>query len=271
MSTENQLPVSFFDNLEEIKSLFLSKQALIFLDYDGTLTPIVATPDLAIISDDMKETVQKLTEQYKVSIVSGRATDDVRKKVKIDGIFYAGSHGFEIVSPDGSVKYNDEAQKIRPMIDEVHAKLSEKVKNIKGALVEHVKYTISSHYRLVSDEDFPKVKQAVEETLEAYPDLRKTEGKKVFEIRPKIDWHKGKAVDWILKVLEFQEDKHVPIYIGDDTTDEDAFRALKGKGFGILVAKEPRASEATYVIKDTDEVKQVLNTFIDLANTKDPS
>jgi len=94
----------FFEHLTKIKQQLSGKEPLIFLDYDGTLTPIVATPDLALISEDMHLTVYRLAEKYRVSIVSGRATDDVREKVKIDGIFYAGSHGFEIVEPDGTVE-----------------------------------------------------------------------------------------------------------------------------------------------------------------------
>lgn len=257
-------PVSFFENFQKIKDQLSEKEVIVFLDYDGTLTPIVERPELAVISEEMRSTVQSLAEFYKVSIVSGRATDDVRKKVGIKGIFYAGSHGFEIVYPDGKVKINEEAKAIRGTIDKVHAELSERLKNVPGALVEHVKYTISAHYRLVSPEDFPQIRQAVEETLKGNPDLRKTEGKKVFEIRPRIDWDKGKAVQWILGALNFSEGQ-MAIYIGDDTTDEDAFRVLnEGAGFGILVAETPRSSAARYRIKNTEEVRGLLEELIRL-------
>lgn len=251
----------FFDHLDEIQRKISNKKVLLFLDYDGTLTPIVDKPDLAVISDEMREAVRETAGKIKTSIVSGRATDDVRAKVKIDGIFYAGSHGFEIVDPEGNVTINDEAKEIQPIIDKAHKELSEQLKDIPGALVEHVKYTISTHYRLVSEEDFPKISNAVEEILKKYPRLKKTSGKKVFEIRPKIDWDKGRAVEWILKVLGFNPGLHIPIYIGDDITDEDAFRALRRKGFGILVSETPRPSEAEYLIKDTSEVKKVLNVL----------
>ena len=147
-------PVDFFKHLDELKDQLVQKDVFVFLDYDGTLTPIVATPDLAVLSEDMRETVKELSGRYKVSIVSGRATNDVQSKVQINGIFYAGSHGFEIVDPDGEIKINEEAQAIRGIIDTVHEKLSEVLTDVKGALVENVKYTISVHYRLVSDGDF---------------------------------------------------------------------------------------------------------------------
>jgi len=261
---EQKTPVDFFEHLEDIKKILAGKDVLLFLDYDGTLTPIVATPDLAVISDEMRDAVRQTAAAMTTSIVSGRATDDVKGKVLLEGIFYAGSHGFEIVDPHGRVTVNDEAQAIRPVIDEAHAKLSRRLKNVPGALVEHVKYTISTHYRLVPDKHFPAIQKAVEEILAEYPVLRKTEGKKVFEIRPRIDWDKGRAVQWILKFLQFDPQKHVPIYIGDDTTDEDAFRFLMNKGIGILVADPARPSCAPYAIKDTPAVKRVLDVLIAL-------
>jgi len=264
ISSGTSEPIDFFEHLNELKDRLTQKDVFVFLDYDGTLTPIVATPDLAVLSKEMCEIVRKLSSHYKVSVVSGRATGDVKSKVQIDGIFYAGSHGFEIVDPEGKVEINEEARAIRPLIDEVHKKLSDRLQGIKGALVENVKYTISSHYRLVSDEDFPKVQEAVEDILKEYPDLRKTHGKKVFEIRPRIDWHKGKAVQWILNVLDYHSGDHEAVYIGDDVTDEDAFAALEGKGFGILVAHESRVSKATYRVNDTQDVKKVLEFLVQI-------
>ena len=255
---------NFFESLDEIKTRLNGKTLVVFLDYDGTLTPIVATPDLAIISDEMRLVVEELSKKIKVAIVSGRATDDVRSKVKIDGIFYAGSHGFEINDPSGGVKINEEAQKIRPVIDEIQAKLADRVKDIEGALIENVKYTVSCHYRLVKDEDFKDFENQVDSVLSEYPQLRKASGKKVFEIRPKIDWHKGKAVDWILNIFEQEQKNILPVYLGDDTTDEDAFKALKEKGFGILVATAERDTQAEYIVKDPEDVKKVLQTFIEL-------
>ncbi len=258
------IPVGFFDNSEDVQMKILGKDVILFLDYDGTLTPIVATPDLAVMADDMRECVRRLIQKMKVSIVSGRATDDVRSKVQIDGIFYAGSHGFEIVDPVGYVTINEEAQMIRSSIDEIYEKLSQQVKHIEGALIEDVKYTVSCHYRLVKDEDFAEFEGIVNTALTGYPNLRKTSGKKVFEIRPNIDWDKGKAVSWIKNVLKFDPEKHVAVYIGDDTTDEDAFKVLKDEGFGILVAEDVRETEAKYYVRNPLEVKRVLEWLIEV-------
>lgn len=255
------LPINFFDNIDAVKDLMAGREPVVFLDYDGTLTPIVATPDLAVISPEMRSVVQALSKRRKVSIVSGRATDDVRGKVAIDGIFYAGSHGFEIVDPQGQVTINEEAKKVRSSVDEIHQKLARRVAHIEGALIENVKYTVSCHYRLVADEDLAEFETIVDKVLMDYPNMRKTSGKKVLELRPRIDWDKGKAVNWILDVLLFDPMQQVAIYLGDDTTDEDAFNVLDGKGFGILVADPVRESAAKYAIKDVEEVKKVLESL----------
>ena len=261
MAAKN-FPVKFLENLDSIRNRCSSKGLFLFLDYDGTLTPIVDTPDLAILSEETRQVVKAAAETMTVSIVSGRATDDVRGKVALEGLFYAGSHGFEIVDPQSRVTLHPQAQKIRQTIDGVYAELSERLQNIPGSLVEHVKYTISVHYRLVSDEDIPAVQLEVEKILKEHPDLRKTDGKKVFEVRPDISWDKGKAVEWILKTLHFDSRRHIAVYLGDDMTDEDAFCVLEDKGFGILVAESPRATFAEYCIANTEEVKTALDVLM---------
>ena len=203
--------INFLEHLEDIQQQLLNREVFLFLDYDGTLTPIVDTPDMAVLSTDMQDIVQSLSQKYKVAVVSGRATHDVRSKVLIDQIYYAGSHGFEIVHPNQDVMTHPDVQEVRATILEVYEQLLQELKHVSGALVEDVKYTISVHYRLVSDEDFPKIDNAVENILTKYPQLRKTSGKKVFELRPQINWHKGKAVEWILKDLNFDAQKNIAI------------------------------------------------------------
>ncbi len=254
---------NFFENLDEVNALMGNKEIVTFLDYDGTLTPIVDTPDLAVIAEDTKQLVNKLSANKSVAIVSGRATDDVSQKVGLDHLFYAGSHGFEIIDSQGNVTINEKAKQARANIEQVFKELSDLTRDINGALIEDVKYTVSAHYRLIADNDVDEFKQRVEGVVQKYPQLRITYGKRVFEVRPKIDWDKGKAVEWILDVLQFEPSNQIAIYIGDDTTDEDAFRILKDKGFGILVAENLRESHADFLVKNTDEVKEVLRFLID--------
>ena len=88
------------------------------------------------------------------------------------------------------------------------------------------------------------------------------EGKKVYELLPNTDWDKGKAVLWLLEDLHLERGKVRPIYIGDDRTDEDAFRALGRRGIGILVSEEPRPSAATYSLGNPSEVERFLRELV---------
>ncbi|MEA2016099.1 MAG: trehalose-phosphatase [Actinomycetota bacterium] len=257
--------INFFKEKEKIKKLFYGKEVFIFLDYDGTLTPIVETPDLAVLHADMKEVLLKLVDRYTVSIISGRATDDVSSKVGVDNIYYAGSHGFEIAKPDGRLIINEKAQHLRGVKDRAREEVRKLTENIEGSLIEDVKYTVSCHYRLVADENIDKFKRIIKETVSKYPGLKVTEGKKVLDIRPDLDWNKGKAVEWILDKLKYDPGRNLAVYIGDDITDEDAFAVLEYKGFGILVAGKIRPTKAKYYVRTVDEVKNILLYFVELA------
>jgi len=116
----------------------------------------------------------------------------------------------------------------------------------------------------VEKSEVSKVKQAVEGVAELHPELRQSGGKKIFELQPKMDWHKGKALMWLLEELELDESDLVPFYIGDDVTDEDAFRTLKDRGIGVVVMDPPRNTEAQYRLKDPDEVEQFLKKLTTL-------
>jgi trehalose-phosphatase len=228
----------------------------IFLDYDGTLTPIVSHPEKAFLSDSTRQTLRTLAMQVPVAILSGRELEDVRKRVAIDGIVYAGSHGFDIAGPRALRR--EEATEFLPALDVAEKELREKLAGIAGALIERKRFSIATHYRKVNESDFPKLERAVGEVAEQHRELRRMEGKKVYELLPDIDWDKGKAVLWLLENLGLEHGKVRPIYIGDDRTDEDAFCALEQRGVGILVSEEPRPTAASYSLKDPAEVEQFL-------------
>ena len=228
----------------------------IFLDYDGTLTPIVSHPEKAFLSDSTRQTLRTLATQAPVAILSGRELEDVRKRVAIDGIVYAGSHGFDIAGPRRLRR--QEAIEFLPALDVAEKELREKLAGIADALVERKRFSIATHYRKVNENDFPKLERAVSEVAAQHRELRRMEGKKVYELLPCTDWDKGKAVLWLLERLGLERAGARPIYIGDDRTDEDAFRALQQRGVGIVVSEEPRATAANYSLKDPTEVERFL-------------
>jgi trehalose-phosphatase len=237
-----------------------NRQLAVFLDYDGTLTPIVSHPEKALLSDSTRQTLQALAMQAWVAILSGRDLDDVRQRVDIATITYGGSHGFDIAGPNGLRK--EMATEFLPRLDMVEQELGKQLAGIAGARLERKRFSIAAHYRNVNESDVSKVERAVSEVAARHRKLRKMDGKKVYELLPDIDWDKGKAVRCLLENQGLERAKVRPIYIGDDRTDEDAFRALGQRGVGILVSEEPRPTAASYSLKDTTEVECFLRELV---------
>jgi trehalose-phosphatase len=233
-----------------------SDQLPVFLDYDGTLTPIVNHPEKALLSDSMRQTLEALARQASVAILSGRDLDDVRQRVNLAAIIYAGSHGFDIAGPRGLRR--QEATEFLPVLDVAENEFREKLAGIAGVLIERKRFSIAAHYRKMNESDFPKLERIVSDVTARHGELRRMEGKKVYELLPDIDWDKGKAVLWLLEALGLEHADVRPIYIGDDRTDEDAFRALGQRGAGILVSEQSRPTAASYSLKDPTEVERFL-------------
>jgi trehalose 6-phosphate phosphatase len=231
----------------------------IFLDYDGTLAPIVDDPAAALISEKMRDTVRKLSENYQVAIISGRDLKDVKILVGVDNIVYAGSHGFDIAYPGNSGISRDKWQRYLPALDRAEAELRSSLQHISGALVERKRFTVAVHYRKVDKSEISKVEEAVDNVAGRHHELRKSFGKKVFELRPDVDWDKGKALLSLVETLYTDSAQVVPLFIGDDVTDEDAFQSIKDSGVGIRVGKSGYRTAARYLLKDPAEVMDFLN------------
>jgi trehalose-phosphatase len=247
------------------------KTPAVFLDYDGTLTPIVDRPEDALISESMREAVRGLAERCPVCVVSGRDRRVVQELMGIDHLIVAGSHGFDIWNPEGGEIQREEGADFGDLLDEGKERLHREMDPIEGAFVEPKRTSVAAHYRLVAEEERPRVKEIVDAVLGEHPDeLKVTPGKMVFEIQPKIDWDKGKAVLYLLGALGLDREDVVPIYLGDDITDEHAFEALAGaspRGMGIFVgaADDPevagRTTAADYSLHTFEEVEQFLDTL----------
>ena len=248
--------------------LHTDKKMVFFLDYDGTLTPIVDSPELAVITDDMKQTVEQLAKIHTVAIVSGRMREDVQNLVGIKGLFYAGSHGFDIKGPGGFSMIHPVAEKTIPLVSEIIEQLKDKFRHIEGALVEEKKFSVAAHYRKVKNQkDLKFIEESVNSIVQKHDELRLLKGKKVFEILPNIDWDKGKAIRWIMNALEIPWDTTSAFYIGDDTTDEYAFRTIITRGTAIMVTDEPlNPSTADFQLNSPKEVKKFFEQVIAISN-----
>ncbi|KAF8405994.1 hypothetical protein HHK36_008074 [Tetracentron sinense] len=256
---------------EQITNASKGKQIVMFLDYDGTLSPIVDDPDRAFMSDAMRATVRDVARYFPTAIVSGRCRDKVYSFVRLAELYYAGSHGMDIKGPAKGRKYKkgnqgvlfQPASEFLPMIDEVYTTLLEKTKSTPGAKVENNKFCVSVHFRCVDEKSWSALAEQVRSVLKEYPKLLLTQGRKVLEIRPTIKWDKGKALEFLLESLGFADCNDVlPVYIGDDRTDEDAFKVLRerGQGLGILVSKIPKDTNASYSLQEPSEARTFANT-----------
>ena len=261
----------FFDFWDNLREELSNKFILLFFDYDGTLTPIVETPDKAKIPPLTREMLQILAKKNncRVFVVSGRGLNDVKSKVGTKGIVYAGNHGFEIEGPHIKFK-NPILKNTESVINKIKNELEQGIKGVKGAFIEDKGATLSLHYRLVDESRVPFVSEIFNRITKTYisnKKIRVTSGKKVFEVRPPVKWDKGKVVLWFLARQQFKlEGKKLCVfYLGDDVTDEDAFKVLKDKGISIFVGK-PKASYAKYYLKDTKEVEQFMKKIIGLLN-----
>jgi trehalose 6-phosphate phosphatase len=259
-----------FPENEEIFNILSQRKPAIFLDYDGTLTPIVPRPEDAVISEEMKDTLRELAKLFTVAVVTGRDKEDVENLVGLDELIYAGSHGYIITGPDDLFMEHEDSKKIISELDEIEQEVAEALEEkTKGTQLDRKRYAIGIHFRNARPEDEETVYKLVDEMLEKYPGHKKGEGKKIVEIKPDLDWHKGKAVLWILDALDLEDkDDVVPVFIGDDITDEDAFEALREKGIGILVGGHGQETAAGYTMKNVYQVRMFFNKLIELYQEK---
>jgi len=322
-------------NFDSILKLANNKLVTVFLDYDGTLTPIVNNPDAAYLSEYARDAVRQIATYFPTAIVSGRGREKVEQFVQLKELFYAGSHGMDISPPKSSLFNNDNtgssaasllasssslssevesfqpAAAFAPLMNEVFNQLQENIHDIPGATVEHNKFCVSMHFRNCDVADYPRVVNATERVvaalnrqhsqqqqdgndngnddamevedddttsatninngtiipphIETEGKLRITRGRKVLEVRPRIDWDKGTALEHLLKMLGLSDpSKLFAIYIGDDRTDEDAFKVLKKSnlGGGILVSSRPKDTDSLWTLKGPPEVATFLHRLV---------
>ncbi len=243
-------------NLDRVQKLFNGKTVSLFLDYDGTLTPIVGRPQDARLSFEMKGLLKTLSRRFPSAIVSGRGLEDVRSMVGIKDLVYAGNHGMEIWGPrftmvfDPGKTISDEMNRARGMFMKLAAEF-------RGVTVENKGLTLSIHFRLLDNRDHDIFTGRFDELsaeLATSGLVRFTKSKKAFEVRPNVLWHKGKGVEWILERRSFSDT--LPVYIGDDETDKDGFRAVVGRGISVFVGGDIK--EADFYLNAQDEVKVFL-------------
>lgn len=251
------MAVPLLDRLSDLDSqITAASHLLVVLDYDGTLTPIVDHPGDANLDDTMRKQLIALAQRPKttVAILSGRAIEDVQSRVGIEGLFYAGNHGLEIKGPE-IYFIRTAPNKMQVKLLDLATELADRFGHIPGVFIENKRLTLSVHHRLVPQDRRDEFHHDVSKALGNLGScFQMFTGHKVYEIRPRLDWHKGLAALWIRDHLRVPG--VLPIYLGDDRTDEDAFQALVD-GITIRVGYAP-ATSATYYLPGTNEVRLFL-------------
>jgi trehalose-phosphatase len=240
-------------------------RVLLLFDYDGTLTPIVARPEEALLPGDLRRYLELLTANphYIVGIVSGRSLEDLAVLAHVPGLIYAGNHGMEIRGP-GLDFAHPGAVAARETLDRAQSELAGALAEVPGVIVEHKGLTLTVHYRGTPEQRATEVDATVTETTSPFiesGELRLTRGKMVVEVRPAIAWDKGKAIE---KIREECGDLPFPVYFGDDRTDEDGFRAAQDMGGLAVFVGEPRqGTEALHQLDSPREVAETLRLLLE--------
>ncbi len=255
MSRSRQLPSA----LTQVVEIARRAPLALFLDFDGTLSPIAARPEDAVLAPAMRERVARLNGLCPVAVVSGRDRVDLATRVNLPSLIFAGSHGLDIAGPPGSGIALVKGEETRPALERAEEALRIALAGRPGVLVERKRLGIAAHFRQAGSLDDPgAVACAIDDVLCHEPLLERGAGKLVLELRPRVEWDKGRAVRWLLERLT---PARTGIYLGDDLTDETAFRALRDREIGIHVGRDEVETAATLRLDDPEDVARFLESL----------
>ncbi len=256
-----------FDNLHEIKYRLQGKEKiLLFLDYDGTLVSFKKKPDQVKTPEKIKNILKKISDKscFKPVIITGRTLEEIKKLIDIDDFVYAAVHGLKIKYPDKQEFIWEKAEKNKPILKKIKKQTHEEFIDEEDVFIEDKKLTVAFHYRTLSEEKINDIVKKFVSIIKKYDkknELNILHGSKVVEVRPR-GWDKGKAVETIIE--NFDNKNFLPVYLGDDTTDEDAFRFLKNKGLTVYVINNSEEdTDADYYLKNPDDVYGFLEKMYD--------
>jgi len=259
-----------FETLDELSARIAKAPHLfLFLDFDGTLTPIEPHPNMVRLPPQGAARLQALHLAPRVSmmIISGRERNDLQSRVGVPGIIYAGNHGLEISGP-GLVFVEPTAVECRGALQALATDLAHRIAAIPGAFVEDKGLTLSVHYRLAPPNSAETVRQTVHAALaNARHPFQLTAGNMVFDVRPRVTWSKGTAANWIREQLG--KPRALAIYIGDDATDEDAFAALSND-ITIKVGGGPSETAAGFQVESHEDIWRFLDWLANMLPGREP-
>ena len=258
MPQQHPLPATW----AELRDRLGGSPRIVLLDVDGTLAPIAPRPQDAVVPPATRRVIASLASRpgVHVGLVSGRAAADARRLVAVARIWVIGNHGLETLGPDGEIDINPEAEAHQAAVARASRRIAASIAQVGGVQLEDKVWTLSVHYRRADQGVVPRLRASLEGVAQAHG-LRLTEGKEVFELRPPVDHDKGTAVVRLARRLGGLAAGSSTVFIGDDRTDEDAFRALREHGnpaVTIRVADREAETAAEFRLAGPDAVREFL-------------
>jgi trehalose-phosphatase len=232
------------------KRLGRAPRLWLFLDYDGTLADFAPTPEEIVPDPDLEDLLARLAQEPRIrpAIISGRRLSHVQKLVPVPGILLAGTYGIELQTPEGERIDRLPFQEIRPTLAHLKPRWVELLAGREGFFLEDKGWALALHARFADGKETDHVlsrarRSALEAMEERAPGLfRLLGGHKFLEIGPRLA-HKGRTVDYLLE--QYPWPGALPLYLGDDDKDEEAFGVIKARGgIAVVVASEPRETQA---------------------------
>ena len=259
----------FWSELSKIeKDIGNSKRASVLLDFDGTISPVAPKPGNACITENVRSVLKKINKVFPVVIVTGRPLNVIMKKVKIRHILYVASHGLEWCL-NGKTGKKLLQKRVIKKLDQLKAMIQRARVHYPALILESKPFAVTFHYHLMSHKEekfFKRWLQGFLKFVYAQSLVKVFHDKKTVEIVPRVNWTKGDAAKFALSHLKRRHHVNfMPIYIGDATTDEDAFIALRVNGVTVRVGRNKK-SAAKWYLKNQKEVNRFLEWIADLLN-----
>ncbi|WP_277542146.1 trehalose-phosphatase [Haloarcula laminariae] len=239
---------------------------LVALDFDGTLAPIEDDPDAPEITPANRRAVERLVSRPDtlVAVVSGRQLADLRPRVGIEGVRYVGNHGLEY-TVDGERAVHPEAEARTDDLRAAREEITARLADMEGVHVEDKAVTLTVHYRRARTASPGDVAAVVDDVVDPIEGLETGSGKMIVEVKPTVDWHKGAIVE---RLRDEVPESWGTVYVGDDTTDEDAFEVLGAGDFGVAVGEH--ATAADYRVPTQSAVSELLTRLAGVLDGETP-
>jgi trehalose-phosphatase len=267
-------PPAWWDPLR--KRIARARCLALLLDFDGTLAGIAPRPEEASLEPAMRELLRRLLlhPRVRVAVISGRALEDLRQRVDLEGCYLSGSHGLTVEGP--AIRFvHPAAARAEPALRRIARTLRTEISAIPGALVEEKRYSVACHYRMAPRAAVAAAKAAVlrlaaleseRASATGSNGWRILRGHQVLEILPRVAWTKSECAEFLLAHFRSQLPRGetlLPIAAGDDRTDLDLFSAVRGSGFSFAVGTRA-AKGADWVLRGVAGVRELLERLVDI-------